>query len=143
MNITIICVGRVKERFTKEWIFEFEKRLRKHWNIDFKEILESNNADENKKILGLISKENFNICLDKGGTQLSSESFSELLKEKQFVPIKIIIGGPEGLASEVINKCDISISFGRMTWTHQIARLLIIEQLFRAQEILRGGKYHK
>ncbi|MBI4140017.1 23S rRNA (pseudouridine(1915)-N(3))-methyltransferase RlmH [Candidatus Woesearchaeota archaeon] len=143
MNITIICVGRVKERFTKDWIFEFEKRLRTHWKIDFKEILESNKSDENKKILCLINKENFNICLDKEGIKLSSESFAELLKEKQFVPIKIIIGGPEGLDSETIRKCDISISLGSMTWTHQIARLLIIEQIFRAQEILRGGKYHK
>ena len=143
MNITLLCVGKVKERFTREWIEEFEKRISKHWKLTTIEIPEKNKKEENEKIQKQIKKEHYTIALDKNGISRSSESFSELLKEHQFQQITIIIGGPDGLEEETIKQCNTTISMGKMTWTHQIARLLITEQVYRAQEIQRGSGYHK
>src|SRR3989338_3565683 len=143
MNITLLCVGKVKERFTKEWIDEFEKRIQKHWKLTTIEIPEKNKKEENEKIRNQIKKECYTIALEKNGITRTSESFSELLKEKQFQQITIVIGGPDGLEEETIKQCNTTISMGKMTWTHQIARLLITEQVYRAQEIMKGTEYNK
>ncbi len=143
MDINLLCVGKVKERCTREWIAEFEKRLQKHWKFAVREILESNKKEENEKLRKSIKSDQFTIALDKDGALYSSESFAGLLKEHQFQKIVIVVGGPDGLDEETIKQCNASVSFGRMTWTHQIARLLITEQVYRAQEIMKGTQYHK
>ncbi|MBI4919670.1 23S rRNA (pseudouridine(1915)-N(3))-methyltransferase RlmH [archaeon] len=144
MKIRILSIGRIKEQSAQEWINEFLKRLQKYCNLEILEIKESNKKNESEELLKRIKDQDFNIVLDLSGKQVSSEELSQLIKNQIMQKnVCFIIGGPEGLDSEVLKKAQITLSFSKMTLTHQMARLFLIEQIYRAFTIIKGQKYHK
>ena len=154
MQIIIISVGKIKERYWQEAINEYIKRLRPYSKIKFIEIAEEKfrrvterrriTTKEGKKILKVIPQEAMVIALDKVGLSFTSEKWAEKLREwSQFgQKIVFIIGGPLGLSSEVLNKAQITVSLSQMTFTHQMSRVILLEQIYRGLTILRGVVYH-
>ena len=151
MNINIVCVGNLKEKFWAEAIDEYKKRLQKFCKIKIIEVQEQNKYINEKTILQAEGKEiveNLNghtILLDINGKQLSSEELSDKLSSimQQTSTITFIIGGSYGVSEEVKNKTDERLSFGKITLPHNLARVVLIEQIYRAFMIMSGGKYHK
>jgi 23S rRNA (pseudouridine1915-N3)-methyltransferase len=141
MNIRIIAIGKVKEKFTREWIQEFLKRLRK---IEIIEIKESNRNKESEQIIPKLKKEHYTILLDIQGKRVTSEDFAKLLHKKLLEKnVTFIIGGPEGVTTQLKETVNLRLSLSELTFTHQIARLLLLEQIYRAEQIRKGTKYHK
>lgn len=144
MKLDIICVGKLKERFTREWVDEYLKRLTKYCRIDVSEIKESTEAREGDELLRRVRDDDFVIVLDAHGKQFTSEQFATLLKERTLEKhVVFIVGGHTGLAMPVIKRANTILSLGEMTFTHQIARLLLLEQVYRAFTIIKGEPYHK
>lgn len=139
-NFKIITVGKIKEKWLDSGIKDYEKRLS---NIaSFQWLLTKNDLALSK----LCEKEKHFICLDIAGLRLSSEKFSStLLKtlENQGASLSIVIGGPEGLSPVIKSKAASSISLSDLTFTHQLVRLILLEQIYRAFEIDKGSPYHK
>jgi len=142
MKIKIIAVGKIKERFTQQWIDEFLKRIQKWSRIEITEIKECGKKEESMKIEQKLKASDFNVLMDVRGEQVSSENFSALIKEKSLVgDIVFVLGGAEGISE--IKGIHKKISFSRMTFTHQIARLLLLEQIYRGLTIIKRTRYHK
>lgn len=130
--VKLICVGKVKEPFVKDGLKEYSKRLRRFEVIEVKD---SNKEKEAEEILKKIKSEKVYL-LDETGKEYTSKEFSNLIKEN----VTFVIGGPDGL-SEKLKYPKISLS--KMTFTHEMARLFFVEQLYRANTILEGKKYHR
>jgi 23S rRNA (pseudouridine1915-N3)-methyltransferase len=143
MIVRLICVGKVKERFTQEWLREFEKRLTKYCAFEVVELKETSKDKEAGEILRLIKSDDVIVLFDVGGKTFSSSEFAELLRKQTAKRVVLVIGGPDGVTDEVRKRANHLISISRMTFTHQIARLLVTEQLYRAFTIIRGERYHK
>lgn len=145
MKIRLIVTGKVKERFTQEWLDEFLKRLPKYASFSVLELKEQANLDlEAEKILPLLKPEDYIIVLDSQGKQLASEELAELLKQKLMEKnLVFVIGSDKGLSEAVKQKAHFKLSLSKMTFTHQIVRLLLVEQIYRALTIIKGEKYHK
>ena len=152
VHINIICVGKIKENYLKEAILEYSKRLSKYCKLSFFEIDDEqipNNLNtkisenikeiEGNKILAHI-KNSYVISLDLTGKQYSSEEFSAKLENIALLNsnITFIIGGSLGLSKEVLQKSNELICFSKMTFPHQIIRLFLLEQIFRAFKISSG-----
>ena len=147
MNISIVVVGKIKEKYLKLGIDEFKKRLSKYCKLEIIE-LDDEKAPENlsvkemeiikdkegKKILGKIKHNSYVIALAIDGKGLSSEELASLC---------FIIGGSLGLSDEVLGRADYRLSFSRMTFPHQMMRLILLEQIYRAYRINNGEPYHK
>lgn len=158
VNINIICVGKLKEDYLKEAIAEYSKRLSKYCNLSIIELpdekLPSKINDsiineikkiECNKILNAIKKDSYVFALDLRGKQYKSEEFAskiENIKVQGFSNIVFIIGGTLGLNDDVINKSSSLISFSKMTFPHQLIRVFLLEQLFRASKITNNETYH-
>ncbi|MBT3865719.1 23S rRNA (pseudouridine(1915)-N(3))-methyltransferase RlmH [Candidatus Woesearchaeota archaeon] len=144
MKTEIICVGKIKENYIKEAIETFLARLRPLCKLEVTEIKDSNIKEESKKVLELIKKRERSkiITLSEEGKQFTSIEFSERYKMQE-QDLVFIIGGPEGLTKEVKDKSNEVLSLSGMTFLHEMARLFLIEQIYRAQKIIRGGSYHK
>ncbi len=144
MKIRILAIGKIKERSAQEWINEFLKRMQKYCTLEIIEIKESNKKNESQELLRKIKDKDFNIVLDLSGKQLSSTELSQLIKNQIMQKdICFILGGPEGLEGEVLKTAQLVLNLSRMTLTHQMARLFLIEQIYRAFTIIKGQKYHK
>lgn len=156
MNISIISVGKIKEKFTADAIDEFLKRLSPFASVKILEIQAEklrNEFDEKRarkieaeRILSLLDKDDFNIGLFIEGKQLSSVEFSAKLKEltnSGITKLNFIIGGATGLDEEIEKLVDFKLSFSKMTFTHQIIRVILLEQLYRAFKIMNNEPYHK
>ena len=159
ININIICVGKLKENYLKEAISEYSKRLSKYCNLKIIEIsdeklpnkINDNTIEEVKnkeglKILENIKKDSYVFPLDLHGKQFTSEEFSEKIENitvRGFSTITFIIGGTLGISSEVLNKANEMICFSKMTFPHQLIRIFLLEQLFRAFKISNGETYHR
>lgn len=147
MKIKILAVGKVKEKYYKEALAEYIKRLSRYTKTEITEIdeiLGDNELEkEAKEILPRLS--GYVVVLDKDGQNLSSEEFAEKIdKIKNTVSeITFVIGGSIGLDESIKNKADLVLSFGAETLPHSLARVLLTEQIYRAFNILEGGKYHK
>lgn len=142
MRFRIIAVGRLKDRAMQQRCDEFVKWLGPYAKTDLVELADATVEKENAAILRALSKEDgFKIVLSEDGVELSSEAFAARLSAIDRKVI-LVIGGPGGLAPEVKRRADLVWSLSRLTFTHEIARLLVCEQLFRAVSILHGGKYH-
>jgi len=141
MKLKIIAVGRIKENFIKIGLEEYLKRLP---NLEILEIKDLGKIEEGKKIIEKIERlEGFKIvALDENGVQMTSVEFSNFIKNSG-KNICFIIGGPDGLDSSVISAADESISLSRMTFTHEMARLFLVEQIYRALTLIEGKKYHR
>ena len=155
MNVKLITVGKTTFPFLKEGEKEYEGRL-KHYmkfeRIDIKEIKRSKNTTvellkkkEAELISSTINDSDYIVLLDEKGTELSSVQFSDWIDKKMNLghrSLVFLIGGAYGFDENIYNRSQEKISFSRMTFSHQMIRLLFLEQLYRANTILKGEKYH-
>ena len=146
MKINILAVGRLKEKYLTDAVAEYIKRLRPFSTVEIKEVPEQKSVDdEGEKLSALIPKESWVCVLDVGGTELTSEEFASRL-ENLMVEGKsqwtFIIGGAFGLSQKLRAESDFQLSLSRMTFTHQMTRVILVEQIYRAFKIIRGEKYH-
>ena len=146
MKITLVAVGKLKEKFLIEGVAEYLKRLKPFAKIEIREVAEQKSVvEEGKKLLAQVPKENFLIVLDVAGEFLTSEDFAKKISDlnlRGVSDITFLIGGAFGLSDEIKNAADFRLSFSKMTFTHQMARLILIEQIYRAFKINRGEPYH-
>jgi 23S rRNA (pseudouridine1915-N3)-methyltransferase len=159
MHIRVVAVGKIKESFLQNGIAEYEKRLRPYVKLQVTEIAEEKRPlsasasiesaameKEGERILTLLPENAFVIALDVSGVTWSSMDLSgafrvwELAGKNQIV---FVIGGDLGLSPAVLSRSDLHLSLSKMTFTHPMARLLLLEQVYRAFRILRGEPYHK
>lgn len=157
LNINILCIGKIKENYLKDAISEYSKRLSRYCKLNIIELPDEkipNKLNENviaeikskecNNILNHIKKDTYIFCLDLTGKQFSSEEFSEELEKISLEnsSITFIIGGSLGLTSEILSKSKQKICFSKMTFPHQLIRVFLLEQLFRAFKISNGETYH-
>lgn len=159
MKVTVVCVGKIKEKFFSDAIKEYEKRLSRYCKLFITELPDEKTPDgasqameeqikkkEGERILKAIPDGAFVIALAIEGKQLSSEelaSYIERLGVGGTGHIVLIIGGSLGLAEEVLQRADFLLSFSRMTFPHQLMRVVLLEQIYRAYRISNGEPYHK
>ena len=159
MNINIVCVGKIKEKYLKLGIDEFKKRLSKYCKLDIIE-LDDEKAPENlsdkemsiikdkegKKILSKVKANSYVIALAIDGKNISFEELADTMSKlavRGNSNITFIIGGSLGLSDEVLSRADYKLSFSKMTFPHQLMRLILLEQVYRAYRINNGEPYHK
>ncbi|HEY8345487.1 MAG TPA: 23S rRNA (pseudouridine(1915)-N(3))-methyltransferase RlmH [Bacillota bacterium] len=152
MHVTILAVGKVKEEYLREGIAEYEKRLRPYVRLKIIELpdealrqnTEKAKEIEGEKILKEVKDGTYMVVLDPKGKQLSSEEFGEWFgaREMSGQEVVLVIGGASGLADKVKNRADEALSFSRLTFPHQLFRLILMEQVYRAYKILRREPYH-
>ena len=149
--IKIVCIGKIKENYLKEAILEYKKRISKYTNIEIIE-LDDYNYDikktlltEYNNIMKVINKSDYNILLDINGHELDSLSFAKKINDTLTINsnITFIIGGSFGVLDELRNNVDYRLSFSKMTFPHQLFRVLLLEQIYRAYKINNNEEYHK
>jgi 23S rRNA (pseudouridine1915-N3)-methyltransferase len=159
LSINIVCVGKIKEDYLKSAIAEYSKRLSKYCNLNIIELqdekvpdkLNDNIINEIKQkeadaMLAKIKKDSYVICLDLKGKELTSEEFSKKIDDISLnfnSSITFVIGGTLGIGSSVLNIADEKICFSKMTFPHQLIRVFLLEQIFRAFKISKGETYHR
>lgn len=150
--IKIICVGKIKEKFYKEAVKEYHKRLSKYFNVEIIELDDCGIDDktvvlrkEKQLILGKINDKDYVITMEIDGNEFDSICFSKKINDaiNNFGNISFIIGGSFGLHEDVKKRSNYKISFSKMTFPHQLFRILLLEQLYRAFKIINNEKYHK
>lgn len=153
IDIKLIVVGKIKEIYLDEAIAEYLKRIKPMASLNVVEIKECNLYDdarnlkeEGKMILDNISDNNFVVTLEIDGKELSSVDFSSFI-DKHYAynskPLTFVIGSSCGLDTEVKKRSDYKLSFSKMTFPHQLMRVVFLEQLYRALAIINNLKYHK
>ena len=158
LNINIICVGKLKETYLKDAVNEYSKRLQKYCNLEITELADEKLPNklnpslisdiknkECNKILQAIHKDSFVFCLDLKGKNFSSEEFSQKIDDialNSNSHISFIIGVTLGLNDDVLKVSNEKISFSKMTFPHQLIRVFLLEQIFRAFKISKGETYH-
>ena len=159
MKIKIVTVGKLKEKYLKDGIAEYSKRISRFATVEMIELADEKTPDrasdsENEKILDLegnrilskIGDREFVVVLAIEGKTLSSEEFSNQLEQASingYSTLTFVIGGSLGLSHQVKKRANLSLSFGRLTLPHQLMRLVLIEQIYRAFTIQQGSPYHK
>lgn len=150
--IKIICVGKIKEKFFKEAIKEYEKRLSKYtklkiievedYNINNEEIIRQK---EKQEILKYIDQKDYIITLEIEGNQLSSLELSKKIEQLTInnPNITFIIGGSYGLDIEIKQLSNYKLSFSKLTFPHQLFRVILLEQIYRSYKIINNESYHK
>ena len=159
MKITILCVGKVKEKFYRDAIMEFSKRLSRYCKLEIVEVADEKTQEEaseneirmvkekeGERLLKNVKEDAYVICLCIDGKQLDSEELSEKI-EKLGVQgtshICFVIGGSLGLSDAVIKRADFKLSFSKMTFPHQLMRVILLEQIYRSYRIMNNEPYHK
>ena len=146
MKINLIVIGKLKEKFLVDGVAEYVKRIKIFSRIVIKEISECRTVDEEgDKLLAQVPQNSFLIALDVAGEALTSEKFAEkisALNLRGISEITFIVGGAFGLSDEVRLAANFKLSLSQMTFTHQMARLILVEQIYRAFKINRGEPYH-
>lgn len=146
--IKIICVGKLKEQYLKDAFYEYVKRLRKYTKLEVIELQDYNYLAKEKEadlILKHINKNDYIITLEIEGENISSEALSKLI-EKQMIDSKnitFIIGGSEGLSDKVKELSSYPLSFSKLTFPHQLFRIMLLEQIYRSFKIMKNESYHK
>ena len=143
--IKIICVGKIKESFYREAIREYLKRLQKYHKIEIIEVMDSNIEQEGKLILDKINEKDYVVTLEIDGKMLSSIELSDYI-DKTFIKnsnITFIIGGSDGISETVKSRANDKISFGKITFPHQLFRVILLEQIYRSFKIINNETYHK
>ena len=159
MKITILCVGKVKEKYFTGAIEEYAKRLSRYCKLDIVEVADEKTPDgastaleeqikqkEGERLLKYIPEDAYVCVLAIEGKQLTSEQLSEKIGElgvRGISHIVFIIGGSLGLWDAVVKKADFLLSFSKMTFPHQLMRVILLEQIYRGYRILQGEPYHK
>ena len=148
--IKIVCVGKIKEKFLSLAISEYLKRLSKYTKIDIVQVADEANAEkalkvEGEKILSKIKPDEYVIALDISGESISSIEFAKKI-DKLFnnnSKLTFVIGGSYGLSGEVKKRSNYLLSFSKMTFPHQMFRVILLEQIYRAYKINNNESYHK
>ena len=159
MNITIICIGKLKEKYWREAVEEYSKRLSSYCSLTIRELKEAplpanaSAADEEavkqaegEAILGAVRDQSYVISLEVKGKKFSSEEMAERMADLALCgrsDVTFIIGGSLGLSEEVSRRADLKLSFSDMTFPHQMMRVILLEQIYRSFKINRNETYHK
>ena len=159
MKITLITVGKIKEKYLKDAIAEYSKRLSRYCKLEIIEVADEKTPDqasetveenirnkEGERILKHIRDDMYVITLEIGGKMLSSEELAqkiETLGIQGESSIAFVIGGSIGLGKEVLKRSDYALSFSKMTFPHQLMRVILLEQVYRSYRIMNGEPYHK
>lgn len=143
--IKILCVGKIKETFYQEAIKEYMKRLSKYHKVVIEELPDSTKQKEEELLLKKINSKDYNIVLDIDGAMLNSIELSNHL-DKTFLNhsnITFIIGGSDGLTDKVKQMANFKLSFSKLTFPHQLFRVILLEQIYRSFKIQNHETYHK
>ena len=159
MKITVVTVGKIKEKYLKDAIAEYSKRLSKYCKLEIIEVADEKTLDnasevmedsirskEAERILKYVKDDAYVITLEIGGKQLSSEELADKIDKlgvQGTSHIIFIIGGSIGLGKEVLNKSNYALSFSKMTFPHQLMRVILLEQVYRSYRIISNEPYHK
>ncbi|MBQ0108094.1 MAG: 23S rRNA (pseudouridine(1915)-N(3))-methyltransferase RlmH [Phascolarctobacterium sp.] len=158
MKITILCVGKLKERYLTDGVEEYLKRLNPFAKVEIKELAEERMPSEpseaerqqvlereTERLLAAIPKDSYVIALDVVGKQISSPELAAKIADlglKGTSHITFVIGGAFGYTDALRQRADFRWSFSQLTFTHQMIRMLLVEQIYRAYKIMRREKYH-
>lgn len=158
LSINIICVGKIKEKYLKDATEEYTKRLSKYCKLNIIELSDEKIPDklyskleqeiktkECTNIMNHIKKDSYVVALDLSGIEYTSEEFSKQLEKLSMKTshITFIIGGSLGLTDNLLKECNSKICFSKMTFPHQLIRVFLLEQIFRAFKIQNGETYHR
>ena len=159
MKVTVIAVGKIKEKFYRDAVAEYGKRLGRYCKLEIIQVEDEKTPDkagtsltesvkrkEAERILKYVREDACVVVLDIQGKPYDSEAFAEQLESlttKGVSHIQFIIGGSLGLHEEVCKKADLTVSFSQMTFPHQLMRVILLEQIYRAYRIINGEPYHK
>ncbi|MCM3120866.1 23S rRNA (pseudouridine(1915)-N(3))-methyltransferase RlmH [Staphylococcus saprophyticus] len=159
MKITILTVGKLKEKYWKQAIAEYEKRLSAYSKIEIIEVpdekvpenmsdkeVEQVKEKEGQRLLAKVKQQSTVITLEIKGNMLTSEGLAKEIESRMTrgqSDFTFIIGGSNGLHKDVLDRSDYALSFSKMTFPHQMMRVILIEQVYRAFKIMRGETYHK
>lgn len=149
--IKIVCIGKIKEEFYKEAINEYKKRISKYTNIEIVELpdysfdIKKTMLMEYNSIIKVLNKNDYNILLDISGNELDSISFAKKMNDtlNNNSNITFIIGGSNGVLDELRDFVNYRLSFSKMTFPHQLFRVILLEQIYRAYKINNNEEYHK
>ena len=159
MKISLITVGKIKEKYLKDAIAEYSKRLSKYCKLEIIEVADEKTPDqasevvengirakEAERIMKYVKEDAYVITLEIAGKQLTSEELADKIEKlgvQGISHITFIIGGSIGLGKEVLNRSDYALSFSKMTFPHQLMRVVLLEQIYRSYRIINGEPYHK
>jgi 23S rRNA (pseudouridine1915-N3)-methyltransferase len=155
MKIHLLLTGKTRFPFIREGIEEYSRRLIHYADFKIRDLPALKNSaswpekrviqEEGKTILRAIDQKDYVVLLDERGKHLDSLAFAGILEKQQYIPARpllFVIGGPYGVAEEVYQRADLRLSLSKMTFSHQLVRLIFLEQLYRAFTIIRGEPYH-
>lgn len=150
--IKVICIGKIKEEYLRDAIKEYQKRLSKYTKLEIIELNDINNENtqivlnkEKEEIIRYINKSDYIICLDIDGKEITSVDFSKKI-DKIFninSNITFLIGGSYGIHQDIKNLANERISFSKLTFPHQLFRVMLLEQIYRSFKIMNNETYHK
>ena len=159
MKITVITVGKIKEKYLRDAIAEYTKRLSRYCKLEIIEVADEKTPDqasetveeqirdkEGERILKYIRADMYVITLEIGGKMVSSEELADkvnMLGIQGQSSVAFVIGGSIGLGREVLKRSDYALSFSKMTFPHQLMRVILLEQVYRSYRIINGEPYHK
>ena len=159
MKITLVTVGKIKERYFEDAIREYAKRLSRYCKLDIIQVADEKTPDgageaierqikekEGQRILSLIRDDAYVIALAIEGKMLDSEELAERIEKlgvSGISQIVFVIGGSLGLSAQVMKRADYALSFSRMTFPHQLMRVILLEQIYRSYRIIHKEPYHK
>ena len=159
MKITLITVGKIKEKYLRDAIAEYSKRLSRYCKLEIIEVADEKTPDhasdvveniirdkEAERIMKYVKEDAYVITLEINGKLLSSEELSAKINQlgiQGTSHITLIIGGSIGLGKEVLARSDYALSFSKMTFPHQLMRVILLEQIYRSYRIINGEPYHK
>lgn len=147
--IKIICVGKIKEKYFLSAIEEYQKRLSKYTKLEIIELPDYNydtvktKIEEGKNILSKISEKDYVVTLEINGKQFNSLDLSSFIDNNISRNLTFVIGGSNGLSDDVLKRSNYSLSFSKLTFPHQLFRILLLEQIYRSFKILNNESYHK
>ena len=159
MKITILTVGKIKEKYLKDAIAEYAKRLSRYCKLEIVEVADEKTIEnasqvletqirdkEAERLMKYIREDAYVITLEIKGKQLTSEELSENINQLGIQGkshIIFVIGGSIGLGDEILKRSDYALSFSKMTFPHQLMRVILLEQIYRSYRIINGEPYHK
>ena len=159
MKITLLTVGKIQEKYLKDAIAEYSKRLSKYCKLEIIEVADEKTPDnasevvenvirdkEGERLLKYVKDDTFVITLEIKGKMMTSEELAEKIDTlgiRGVSHIMFIIGGSIGLGEDVIKRSDFALSFSKMTFPHQLMRVILLEQIYRSYRIISGEPYHK
>ena len=159
MKITILCVGKIKEKIYRDAILEYSKRLSRYVKLEIVEVADEKTKDqasdgemelvrqrEGERLIASMKEDGYVVCLAIEGKMLDSVELSEKIEGLGVAGnshIYFVIGGSLGLSKQVLSRADYLLSFSKMTFPHQLMRVILLEQIYRAYRIMNHEPYHK